>query len=127
MSNKEILKKIHDTLSNYDIDACYIFGSFLTKRFDEESDVDIAILGNVKLEDVLNIEGILEEAIERKIDLVNIEDLPYHIQLQIVCKNKKLIFKENENTFRYLYEIDKWYKEEYPFWLKLQREQGFEI
>ena len=73
------------------------------------------------------IRGILEEKLNRSIDLVNIEELPKNIQLQIVSRNKKIIFKENENTDRYLYELDTWYKEDYPFWLKLQREMGYEV
>ena len=113
-------------MSQY-IDACYIFGSFLTSRFTEQSDIDIAVVGNIELEDRLYIEGILEEKLNKSIDLVNIEELPKNIQLQIVSRNKKIIFKENENTNRYLYELDTWYKEEYPFWLKLQREMGYEI
>ena len=127
MNNTEIIKAIHDIFTRDDIDACYIFGSFLTSRFTEQSDIDIAIVGNIELEDRLYIEGILEEKLNRSIDLVNIEELPKNIQLQIVSRNKKIIFKENENTDRYLYELDTWYKEDYPFWLKLQREMGYEV
>lgn len=127
MNNNEITKVIHETFTRDDIDACYIFGSFLTNRFTEESDIDIAILGSIELEDRLYIEGILEEKLRRAIDLVNIEELPRNIQLQIVSRNKKVIFKDNENTDRYLYELNKWYKEEYPFWVKMQREIGYEI
>lgn len=127
MNNNEIIKVIHETFTRDDIDACYIFGSFLTNRFTEESDIDIAILGSIELEDRLYIEGILEEKLRRAIDLVNIEELPRNIQLQIVSRNKKVIFKDNENTDRYLYELDKWYKEDYPFWVKMQREIGYEI
>lgn len=127
MNNNEIIKVIHETFTRDDIDACYIFGSFLTNRFTEESDIDIAILGSIELEDRLYIEGILEEKLGRAIDLVNIEELPRNIQLQIVSRNKKVIFKDNENTDRYLYELNKWYKEEYPFWVKMQREIGYEI
>ena len=127
MNNTEIIKVIHDIFTRDDIDACYIFGSFLTSRFTEQSDIDIAIVGNIELEDRLYIEGILEEKLNRSIDLVNIEELPKNIQLQIVSRNKKIIFKENENTDRYLYELDTWYKEDYPFWLKLQREMGYEV
>ena len=127
MNNTEIIKVIHDIFTRDDIDACYIFGSFLTSRFTEQSDIDIAIVGNIELEDRLYIEGILEEKLNRSIDLVNIEELPKNIQLQIVSRNKKIIFKENENTDRYLYELDTWYKEHYPFWLKLQREMGYEV
>lgn len=127
MNNKEIIKIIHDTFIRDDIDACYIFGSFLTSRFTDDSDIDIAIVGNIELEDRLYIESILEDKINRSIDLVNIEELPKNIQLQIVSRNKRVVFKENENTNRYLYELDKWYKEDYPFWLKMQRENGYEI
>lgn len=127
MNNNEIIKVIHETFTRNDIDACYIFGSFLTNRFTEESDIDIAILGSIELEDRLYIEGILEEKLGRAIDLVNIEELPRNIQLQIVSRNKKVIFKDNENTNSYLYELDKWYKEDYPFWVKMQREIGYEI
>lgn len=127
MNNNEITKVIHETFTRDDIDACYIFGSFLTNRFTEESDIDIAILGSIELEDRLYIEGILEEKLERAIDLVNIEELPKNMQLQIISRNKKVIFKDNENTDRYLYELNKWYKEEYPFWVKMQREIGYEI
>ena len=127
MNNNEITKVIHETFTRDDIDACYLFGSFLTNRFTEESDIDIAILGSIELEDRLYIEGILEEKLRRAIDLVNIEELPRNIQLQIVSRNKKVIFKDNENTDRYLYELNKWYKEEYPFWVKMQREIGYEI
>ena len=127
MNNTEIIKVIHDIFTRDDIDACYILGSFLTSRFTEQSDIDIAIVGNIELEDRLYIEGILEEKLNRSIDLVNIEELPKNIQLQIVSRNKKIIFKENENTDRYLYELDTWYKEDYPFWLKLQREMGYEV
>lgn len=127
MNNNEITKVIHETFTRDDIDACYIFGSFLTNRFTEESDIDIAILGSIELEDRLYIEGILEEKLGRAIDLVNIEELPKNMQLQIISRNKKVIFKNNENTDRYLYELNKWYKEEYPFWVKMQREIGYEI
>lgn len=127
MNNNEIIKVIHETFTRDDIDACYIFGSFLTNRFTEESDIDIAILGSIELEDRLYIEGILEEKLVRAIDLVNIEELPRNIQLQIVSRNKKVVFKDNKNTDRYLYELNKWYKEEYPFWVKMQREIGYEI
>ena len=93
MNNTEIIKVIHDIFTRDDIDACYIFGSFLTSRFTEQSDIDIAIVGNIELEDRLYIEGILEEKLNRSIDLVNIEELPKNIQLQIVSRNKKIIFK----------------------------------
>lgn len=127
MNDEEIIKKIHAILNRIDIDACYIFGSFLTKRFTDESDIDIAILGTIKLEDMLYLERILQETLNRQIDLVKLEDLQMFIQLQVISRNKKIIFKDNYNTQKYLFELDKWYKYEYPFWLKLQKELGYDI
>lgn len=127
MSNKEIIRVIHHITNRDDIDACYIFGSFLTDRFTEESDIDIALIGDIKLEDLLYLESTIEEALSRPIDLVKIEDLPMYIQLSIISRDKKVIFKENEVTINYLNCLDMWYKNEYPFWLKMQRELGYEI
>lgn len=127
MNKKEIINIIKDIFTRDDIDACYIFGSFLTNRFTEHSDIDIAVLGDIGLEERLYIEAKLEKSLQIDIDLINIEEVPKNIQLQIVSRNKRIIFKDNENTSRYLYELDKWYKEDYPFWLKMQKEMGYEI
>lgn len=127
ISNKEIIKIIYNITNRDDIDACYIFGSFLTGRFTEESDIDIAIIGDIKLEDLLYLEANMEEELGKSIDLVKIEDLPMYIQLSIISRDKKVIFKENETTINYLNDLDIWYKTEYPFWLKMQRELGYEI
>lgn len=126
MSNKDIIKVIHDITDRSDIDACYIFGSFLTPRFTEQS-IDIAVIGNIKLEDILQLEATIEKALNRAIDLVKIEDLPMYIQLSIISRNKRIIFKETENTTDYLNKLEEWYKNEYPFWIKLQRELGYQI
>lgn len=127
MSNKDIIKVIHDITDRGDIDACYIFGSFLTPRFTDQSDIDIALIGDIKLEDQLQLEGILENSLNKEIDLVKLEDLPMYIQLSIVSRNKRIIFKETANTADYLSKLEDWYKNEYPFWLKMQRELGYQI
>lgn len=127
MSNKDIIRVIYDMTNRIDIDACYIFGSFLTDRFTNESDIDIALIGDIKLEDLLYLETGIEKAIGRSIDLVKIEDLPMYIQLSIISRDKKIVFKENEATLIYLNELEEWYKNEYPFWLKMQNQLGYEI
>lgn len=73
------------------------------------------------------MESVLEEALSREIDLVKLEDLEKPIQLQVISRNKRLVFKETELVKNFLNELDKWYKEDYPFWLKMQREIGYEI
>lgn len=127
MSNKDIIRVIYDITDRSDIDACYIFGSFLTDRFTNESDIDIALIGDIKLEDLLYLEAVIEKAIGISVDLVKIEDLPMHIQLSIISRDKKIRFKEDEVTLTYLNELEQWYKNEYPFWLKMQNQLGYEI
>lgn len=127
MSNKDIIRVIYDMTNRIDIDACYIFGSFLTDRFTNESDIDIALIGDIKLEDLLYLETGIKKAIGRSIDLVKIEDLPMYIQLSIISRDKKIVFKENEATLIYLNELEEWYKNEYPFWMKMQNQLGYEI
>lgn len=127
MSNDDIKKEIKKILDREGIDAVYIFGSFLTQRFQELSDIDIAIIGDISLEDILYLESLLEDKLEREIDLVKSEDLERPIQLQVISRNKRLIFKETELVKEFLNDLDKWYREDYPFWLKMQREIGYEI
>ena len=92
---KEELNKIQKILiEKFNPLAIILFGSFARGTQNLESDIDIAIVGNIELEDRLYIEGILEEKLNRSIDLVNIEELPKNIQLQIVSRNKKIIFKD---------------------------------
>ncbi|MEG1987527.1 MAG: hypothetical protein RR047_03620, partial [Bacilli bacterium] len=69
----------------------------------------------------------IEKAIGISVDLVKIEDLPMHIQLSIISRDKKIRFKEDEVTLTYLNELEQWYKNEYPFWLKMQNQLGYEI
>ena len=80
MNNTEIIKVIHDIFTRDDIDACYIFGSFLTSRFTEQSDIDIAIVGNIELEDRLYRDyGILTNA--RKLNSSETEKLMSELKL----------------------------------------------
>ena len=56
-------KELKNYLSKLDINNALVFGSIITDNFNEESDVDIAILGTSKLtiKEILKLELFLEE------------------------------------------------------------------
>lgn len=118
---------IVETLKNYDfIVAPFIFGSFGTEDFMDDSDIDIAILvnENINYMKVLEIEEILEEVLQVKVDLNLIKELSKHIQLEIVMRNECLYVNNDVVFDEYLDELNYWYKTEFPFWLKLMSERG---
>jgi predicted nucleotidyltransferase len=100
-----------------------VFGSVLSAEFNEESDVDIAILADdkLKIKDILGLELYLEDMLERNIDVIdlNSESLDIFIKINILNSSKSIYssdnnialetlidkldwyFKENENFFRY--------------------------
>lgn len=77
-----------------------IFGSILTDDFNEESDVDIAVLGNEKLKitDILNLELFFEDMLGRSIDVVDLtnETLDIFVKVNILNTGKS-IYSSDEN------------------------------
>lgn len=116
---------IYDIFLNYDkIYSAYFFGSFGTEEYNENSDVDIAIVGDLDLVEMLVLEEQICENIGRKVDLVNMNDLPKYLQLQIMVRNDRIILNNEEKHFEYLDKINNWYKYEYEFWKKSMIERG---
>ena len=67
-------KELKNYLSKLDINNALVFGSIITDNFNEESDVDIAILGTSKLtiKEILKLELFLEDLLERNIDVIDL-------------------------------------------------------
>ncbi len=124
---ENILNLIVSTLKEYDfIDCVFLFGSFGTDDFMDDSDIDIAILTNKKISyiDLLEIEELLENKVGVKVDLNILDELPEHIQLDISIRNEALFIRDYKNFDKYLDKLNYWYKTEYPFWIKLMSERG---
>lgn len=116
---------IEDILKNKNkIYAAFIFGSFGTDEFTSESDIDIAVIGDLDLMDMLTIEKELRDSLSREIDLVDMRELPQYLQLQITVRNEKVNLNNEEKYFEYLDTLNLWYKNEYPFWKKSMIERG---
>lgn len=83
IDRNEIEKIIIETLPQDKTEAIYIFGSYNTKFFDDDSDIDIGwFCNNVSDEERVLLEYDLEQKIGREIDLV------------FPNKNKMLILNE---------------------------------
>ena len=118
---KEIL------LDNEKIYGCYIFGSYGTEDFTEESDIDIAIITDIDLRNLYRLQDRLEEELDINIDLLNIRELPKYIQLQITSRGDIVFCSSDEKFDEYLDEMHRWYEEEYPFWAKNMMLRGVEF
>lgn len=87
-------KELKNYLSKLDINNALVFGSIITDNFNEESDVDIAILGTSKLtiKEILKLELFLEDLLERNIDVIdlNSDNLDIFIKIDILNDGKSI-------------------------------------
>lgn len=124
-SDDTVRDKIGNILNEVDeVYAAFIFGSYGSDEFTDESDIDIAIVGKLELLDKLKLEGILTKELKREVDLVMIDELPQYLQLQILVRNDNILIKDEEKYFEYLDNINRWYKFEFDFWKKSMIERG---
>lgn len=124
-SDDTVRDKIKSILNEVNgIYAGFIFGSYGSDEFTAESDIDIAIVGELDLMDKLRLENELVKELKREVDLVLIDELPQYLQLQILVRNDNILIKDEERYFDYLDKINNWYKFEFDFWKKSMIERG---
>jgi len=114
--NKLKCNEIKEYASKLSINNILVFGSLITDEFNEESDVDIAILGDIKLhiKDVLRLELFFEDLLEKPIDVVDLrsETLDLFIKIDILNTGKSIYTTDNnESLERFIDELDWYYKE----------------
>lgn len=93
-----------------------IFGSVITDEFNEESDVDLAILSEekLKLSKILNLELFLEDLLGREIDVVdlNSDNLDIFIKINILNTGKTIYTSDDDNALASLIDKVEWYYRE---------------
>lgn len=100
--NKLRSEEFTDFIKRFDIINIVVFGSILTEEFNEESDVDIAVLGkgSFSLDDILEIELFLERFLEREIDVVDLKSKTLDIFVKISILNScKVIYSTDNKVF----------------------------
>ena len=113
---KEIFKRNN-------IENVIIFGSLTKDDFNEESDIDIAIIGENKISDTvdLNLTLELEEFLGRSIDLIDINDEEIENIIKIEALNSDMVIIKDriyEETYNY---YDNLFRENIEFWNRLDR------
>ena len=78
---EDITRKCSKVLEQYDVNFCYIFGSYAKGKATPTSDVDLLISANVK---GLKFFGLVEEirtALQKKVDVLDMNQLKDNIEL----------------------------------------------
>lgn len=121
-----ILKKLNSTelkeyLKKLQINNVLVFGSVLNDNFNEESDVDIAVLSNSKvpIKNILKLELFLEDLLSRPIDVIDLNSNNLDIFIKInILNTAKTIYTSDNNIFlnKFIDDVDWYYREnEYYF------------
>ncbi len=121
---EEILNKLKSEeftgfIKRFDIINIAVFGSILTEEFNEESDVDIAVLGrgSFSLDDILEVELFLERFLEREIDVVDLKSKTLDIFVKISILNScEIIYSTDNKVFEEFCDDVEWiYRENENF------------
>lgn len=110
--------KIKNILNVDGIDVCFLFGSYGTSKFNKDSDIDIAILGDIEFLDTLPLLEKLEDELKREVDLIKANEVYPIIQLAIAHRCDIVFCKDDKILQSFLLKSKRWYEEEYRFWKK---------
>lgn len=94
----DVIRKCKDILAQYEnIVFAYIFGSYVQGKMRKDSDIDIAIYTEEKMDvdTYLEIKLILTEACKREVDLVILNDATPLLKYEIY-KNNILLFSRDK-------------------------------
>lgn len=105
-----------DFINKFNITSLILFGSFNSGEFTEESDVDIAVIAENKidLEDILELELYFEKILNKEIDVVDLksDNLDLFLKINILDYGTVLYtIDDNSNLDLYRDYIDWIYKE----------------
>ena len=127
-SKDEILSIIYsDQLKNIfrnkNIQNVIIFGSLSNDNFNEESDIDIAVIPDSEFtfDDEIDIESQLEDLLGREIDIININSDKVNVLIKFEALNSKLIVMKNDTLNTTIDYYENYYKENEEFWYFLDK------
>lgn len=103
-------------LNNINVNSVLVFGSLINGDFNEESDVDIAVIGPSKLpiKVILKLELFLEDLLERNIDVIdlNSDNLDIFIKINILNTGKSIYSIDNNSFLQdFIDKVDWYYRE----------------
>ena len=113
-------KETYEVLRKYNITTISMFGSIVNGEFTEESDVDLAIIGDspFKLDEILDLELFFENLLKREIDLLDLrsQSLDLLVKINILNTCRIIYSTDNNKNFNILYnKTDRIYTENENF------------
>ena len=118
-------KEFKSYVRNLAVSDILLFGSTLNGDFTEESDIDIAVLGTSKLSisEILRFELFLEDFLQRRIDVVdlNSETLDIFIKINILNTGKSIYTIDNNQYLNKFKDDVDWYYRENEHYFKCRR------
>jgi len=87
------LKSLADLWEKFKIRKVYLYGSLSNGHTHNESDIDIAVEGNISYQDLLTLYGQVDRritCISRELDLRNLEEMPFQ---ETIRENRVLIYE----------------------------------
>ena len=85
------LKNLVDVWQKYKIKRVYLYGSVTSGRIHDQSDIDIAVEGDLDYRGLLHLFAEVDKHMDREIDVRNLEELPFK---ETVRKNGVLVYEE---------------------------------
>ncbi|MEG0308793.1 MAG: nucleotidyltransferase domain-containing protein [Clostridium sp.] len=117
--NKVKSREFASFIEKFKISNVMVFGSVLTNDFNEESDVDIAILGdeNILLDNILDMELYLEGFLHRDIDIIDLRSTTLDMFVRInILNSGEVIYSTNPELLeKYMDEVEWNYRENENF------------
>lgn len=135
LDKSTILEKLYSDdfkvfVQKFKLDNIMVFGSLLTEEFSDESDVDIALLGDeaIALDDILEIELFLEDFLGRAIDVVDLRSSTLDIFIKINILNScKFVYSTDKEKFEKFCDEVHWiYKENEDYFYFRERDVLYE-
>ena len=77
---KKTAKKIKDLVhiwNKYNIKRVYLYGSITREKVHHQSDIDIAVEGDISYQQLLSLYGEVDKHFSREIDIRILEELPF--------------------------------------------------
>lgn len=81
LSIQSIKRICNEVFADYDVEYCYLFGSYAKGKATEESDVDLLVSTSVTGMRFYEIVEALREGLKKKVDLLNVEQLKDNLEL----------------------------------------------
>ncbi|KAI3349560.1 MULTISPECIES: nucleotidyltransferase domain-containing protein [Clostridium] len=98
----ELNKAVSNIISNHNVECVGLFGSRARGDYLDSSDYDIFIIGNISMEEELEIEAELEQLLDSNIDVINLKEDMDRILLKNIVNEGIILYNKN-NAFEKIY------------------------